>query len=188
VTDLTELLNQLPTAAIAAKLGVDESTADAAIRQALPALLGGLHANAQHPAAAASLAAAVGQHSSSLVDGGVDVDQVDTADGDKIVGHVFGDHRDAVVQQVAASAPESVTSSLVAKLLPLLAPIVMSYLAKQVLGGKGGAAASGGLGNVLGGVLGSMLGGAGAGSAPAGGLDLGSILGGLGGLLGGGRR
>jgi hypothetical protein len=196
VTDINELLSNIPIGQIAGRLGVDEATAEAAIRQALPALVGGLHANAQDPAGQASLAGALAQHDPSLVEGGVDLDQVDAADGDKIVGHVFGGQRDQVVQQLATGGGSNVTGALIQKLLPLLAPIVMSFLAKRLLGGgTGGAAAStaggsaGGidLGSILGGLLKSSAGGASSGGS-AGGIDLGSILGGLGGLLGGGRR
>jgi hypothetical protein len=205
VTDIEELLARIPTGQIAGRLGVDEATADAAIRQALPALVGGLHANAQDPAGAASLAGALAGHDRGLLDDagpdGLDLDQVDTEDGDKIVGHVFGPRRDQVVDHLAAAGGPRVDSSLIARLLPMLAPIVMSFLAKRLLGGggpggvAGGSAGSGGgLGGILGDVLGSMIGGrgsggsAGAGQGSAGGIDLGSILGGLGNLLGHGRR
>jgi hypothetical protein len=69
-------------------------------------------------------------------------------------------------------------SNLVGKLLPLLAPIVMSYLAGRMGNRSGGVVAQdGGIGDILGGLLGGGSGGG------AGGL--GEILGGL---LGGGRR
>jgi hypothetical protein len=67
------------------------------------------------------------------------------------------------------------------KLLPLLAPIVMAYLAKRFTGGAAaGGVQSGGIGEILSSILG---GAAGQGGQQQGGLgDL------LGGLLGGGRR
>jgi hypothetical protein len=192
VTDLNDLLSHIPTDQIAARLGVDPATADAAIRQALPALVGGLHANAADPAAAASLAGAVNAHDPALLDGGVNVDQLDTQDGAKIVSHVFGDNNQQVVSQLGG-LPGSVGSGLIAKLLPMLAPIVMAYLAKRMFGGgaasgSASASAGGGLASILGGLLGGAAGGAGAGAGSVGGFDLGSILGGLGGLLGGGTR
>ena len=177
MAELDDLLAQIPMSQVAARLGVDEQTAEQATRQALPALLAGMHANAQDPGGAQSLAEAVNQHQDSLLDGGVDVGQVDTGDGDKIVAHVFGANRDQVVNQLGGVGGSD-GGALVRKLLPILAPIVMSYLAKRLgQGGGGGAAAQSGGG--LGGVLGSLLGGAG----KSGGLgDL------LGGLLGQGRR
>jgi hypothetical protein len=181
-TDINDLLSQIPMDQLARQLGVDEQTAEQATRQALPALLGGMQANAHDPAGAASLTKALGQHDDNLLEGGVDLDQVDTVDGDKIVGNVFGDNREQVVNQLGGLGGSGGGSNLIAKLLPLLAPIVMSYLAKQ-FGQRGGAAptasatgGAGGLEDLLGGLLG--------GGGQAGG-GLGDLLGGL---LGGGRR
>jgi len=194
VTDLNDLLAHIPVDQLAARLGVDPATAEAAVRQALPALVGGLHANAQDPAGAASLAGALGQHDPGLLDGGVDLDQVDTQDGEKIVGHVFGANHGQVVQQLGGLGGSNVSGALIGKLLPLLAPIVMSYLARRLGGASGTAGGAPAGGGGLADILGSLLGGRGAGASPgtgggsAGGFDLGSILGGLGGLLGGGRR
>jgi hypothetical protein len=189
MSELDDLLSQIPMDQLAQQLGVDEQTAERATRQALPALLAGMDANAQDPAGAASLANALGQHDDALLDGGVSLDQVDINDGDKIVGNVFGDSHSGSSTWLGgggALGGSSGTaggdlSGLVAKLLPILAPIVMSFLAKQFLkGGRAGAPGSGsggGLGDLLGGLLG------GGGQGGQGGLgDL------LGGLLGGGRR
>jgi hypothetical protein len=88
VTDIDDLLAQIPMEQVARQLGVDEQTAERAARQALPALLAGMHANAQDPAGVASLANALGQHDDALLDGGVNLERVDTNDGDKIVGNV----------------------------------------------------------------------------------------------------
>ncbi|MFL5909994.1 MAG: DUF937 domain-containing protein [Gaiellaceae bacterium] len=181
MTIIDELLTQIPMGQLASQLGVDEQTAEQATRQALPALLSGMHANAQDPAGARSLAEAVGQHDNTLLDGGVDVNQVDTADGEKIVGHVFGDSRSQVINQLGGGLGGAGGSALIGKLLPLLAPIVMSYLARRLTQTGAGTPASSsttpnaGLGDVLGGLLG--------GAGQTGGLgDL------LGGLLGKGRR
>lgn len=182
MTELQDILGQIPVDQIAGMLGTDRQTAQAAVEAAVPTLLAGLHNNAQAPEGAASLESALSQHQDGLVDGGVDAAQVDTADGEKIVNHVFGGQQDQIASQLAGTAQlGGVSGDLVRRLLPLLAPIVMSYLAKKVLGGRGqaGGAAPGGAGGIdLGGILGGILGGAGG----AGGL--GSILGGV---LGGGR-
>ncbi|WP_054053821.1 DUF937 domain-containing protein [Alloactinosynnema sp. L-07] len=180
---IDDILAQIPLAQLAGQLGVDEQTAEQATRAALPALLGGMQANAQDPGGARSLFEALGQHSTGLVEGGVDLDQVDTDDGSKIVNHVFGDQQAEVVNTLGGLG--SVGKGLIAKLLPLLAPIVMSYLAKK-LGAKLGGnseepqqqpqAQGGGLGDLLGGLLGGSGGGLG---------GLGDLLGGL---LGGGRK
>jgi len=140
-TDINDLLSQIPMNQLAQQLGVDEQTAEQATRQALPALLGGMQANAQDPAGAASLSEALGQHDDNLLDGGVDFNQVDTVDGDKIVGNVFGDNREQVMNQLGGFGSGGGGSNIIAKLLPMLAPIVMSYLAKQ-FGQPGGATTS----------------------------------------------
>jgi hypothetical protein len=183
MTAVDDILSNIPLNDLAARLGVDEGTAEQASRQALPALLGGIQANTDDPGGAASFASAVRQHDNDLVEGGVNLDSVDENDGERIVGHVFGDQRGQVVQQLGSTGGASTTQDLMAKLLPLLAPIVMSYLAKRLSGGgAAGGPQSGGLGDLLGGMLGG-----------AGGQQQGDLLGGglgdlLGGLLGGGRR
>ena len=178
MSPVDEILSQIPLSDLAAMLGTDEATAEQASRQALPALLGGIEANTADPGGASSFAQAVDQHSSSLIDGGVDLGQVDPGDGEKIVGHVFGDNESQVINQLSLGGAGS--SGLMAKLLPMLAPIVMSYLAKKLGGGAAAGGQSGGLGDLLGGILG----GAG-GSGGQGGGGLGDLLGGL---LGGGSR
>lgn len=183
MTELQDILGQIPVDQIASMLGTDRQTAQAAVEAAVPTLLAGLHNNAQAPEGAASLESALGQHRDGLVDGGVDAAQVDTADGEKIVNHVFGGQQDQVANQLAGTAQlGGMGGDLVRKLLPLLAPIVMSYLANKVLGGRGQAGGGTGAGGIdLGGILGGILGG-GAGAAGGG---LGDILGGM---LGGGQQ
>ncbi|QJY47092.1 DUF937 domain-containing protein [Pseudonocardia broussonetiae] len=195
MSPVDEILAQIPMGLLADRLGVDETTAEQATRQALPALLGGIQANTDDPGGASSFASAVQQHDSGLVDGGVDLGQVDTVQGDKIVGHVFGANRGQVVQQLGSTGPlgGQVGQELIAKLLPILAPIVMSWIASKLTGGAAAApaptpapapqapAGGGGIGDVLGGILGGVLAGGGSGSAP----NIGDLLGGL---LGGGRK
>ena len=121
---------------------------------------------------------------------------MDPADGERITQHIFGDNQEQVVNQLGGVGGAA-TKGIVAKLLPILAPIVLSWLAGKVLGGGGTAApsgtpadsSSGGPGGGLNDVLGQVLGGATQGSQAGGGVDTGSIISDvLGGLLGGGRR
>jgi hypothetical protein len=179
-----EIISQIPLSQLASQLGTDEQTAGAAVQQAIPALLGGMQANAQDPAGAASLAGALGNHSAGLIDGGVDLNQVDAGDGSKIVQNIFGGQSDQVAQTLGGSLGGN-RSELMQKLLPILAPIVMSYLVKRL---GGGAAAGGAAGGAGGGLLGSILGGVLGGGDSAGGGSAGGIGDLLGGLLGGGRR
>lgn len=203
MTEIHDLLNQIDVNQMAALLGTDPASAQSAVEAALPTLLAGMHNNVQAPDGAASLQTALAQHQDGLVDGGVDATQVDTADGEKIVGHVFGGQQDQVAANLAGTAGlGGIGGDLIRKALPILAPIVMSYLAKKILGQGGQAGGSeeaqaGGidLGNILGGILGAGAGagtgsGAGAGTGGSAGTGQGSvldsILGSLGGLLGGG--
>lgn len=204
-----EILGALPIDQLAQQVGAQPDEVQQAASAVLPALLGGLQANAGDPRGASSILDALGQHNDDLLDGGVDLSQVDQSDGEKIASHIFGSNQDAVINQLGGVGGGA-SSGLIRRLLPILAPIVLSWLAKQVMGGmQGGGATQGGaalpqqggqsqstpggpgsLEDMLQDVLGGALGGAGgatAGSAPqqGGGGILGDILGGL---LGGGRR
>jgi hypothetical protein len=193
VSAVDEILTDIPMDQLASLLGVDEATAEQATRQAIPALLGGMQANAKDPAGAASLAGALGDHPSDLIDGGVDLDQVDADDGVKIVGNVFGTNQDQVAQTLGGNLGGQ-GSALIKQLLPILAPIVLAYLSKRLMGqgqGAGGGqnpfGGATGSNNPLNDMLNSMLGGGAAGGA-AGQSGAGSILDMLSGMLGGGRR
>lgn len=194
-----DIIANIPISDLARRLGVDETTARQAVDEALPALLGGMGANAQDPAGAASLERAVQQHPARLFEGGVNLDEVDEQDGDKIVHNVFGANTDQVVQKLGSTEGGG-GQGIIQKLLPILAPIVLSFLASQFAKRRQGGGADpaqadaptgggGGIGDILGGLLGgggstsSSAGGAGGGGGMLGGLgDL------LGGLLGGGKR
>lgn len=132
--NLNDLLTQIPMDQIAQQLGVSTEEATQATRAALPALVQGMQANAQDPGGAASLQEALQQHGQRLTPGGLDVENVDRADGEKIVGHVFGDAQPRVVQQLGGLG--GLNSGLIGKLLPMLAPLVMGWLAGK-LSGKG---------------------------------------------------
>ena len=191
-----EILAQIPLGDLAQQLGVDEATAEQAVRSAVPALLGGMAANAQDPGGAASLEKAVSQHTSNPL-AGLGLGGVDASDGEKIVGHVFGDNTDEVVNKLGGATGGK---GLMSRLLPILAPIILNMQAggsapaggptpsgpgtgelEDLLGsatasagGGGGADFGGGIGDLLGGLLGGESSG-----------DIGDLLGGL---LGGGSK
>lgn len=152
-----EILSQIPMSQLADQLGVDEQTAEAAARQAIPTLLGGMQANAQDPGGERSLAGALEDHStSSLLDGGVSLNQVDTGDGEKIISNIFGNNSDQVIQALGSRAAGG-DQTLMQKLLPILAPIVLAYLAKRVQGTKYGDLLGPLLAGAAGGSLADML-------------------------------
>ncbi len=183
---IEEILGQLPIDQLAAQFGVDPRTIGQAAAAVIPSLIGGLRHNADNGNEQA-IAGALVQHSTSTVfdeSGSVDLNAVDTADGAKIVQHIFGDQSG----QMAAALGQrtGASSSLIQQLLPILAPIVLAYLAKKLTGGSSQSAGGAG-GNILNDILGSVLGGGGS-AVPtqqsAGGGVLGSILGSI--LAGGG--
>jgi hypothetical protein len=182
MSELDDIAAQLPVEQIAGRLGTDKETAQQVIQAALPSLLAGLQHNIQTPDGAAALQGALAQHHNNLLDGGIDVDAVDTAEGSKIVNHVLGDRQEPLVSQLnAATAPDFDLGGLVRKALPILAPIVMAYLARRFgAGGAPDAQAAGTGAPDLGGVLGGLLGGLQQGQGgSAAGVDLGGLLGGL---------
>lgn len=200
MSDISDILSSIPMDQLAARLGVDQATAESATRQALPALVGGLQANAQDPGGAQSLAGALGEHDNDLLDGGVNLDQVNTADGAKIVDNIFGAQQEQVAHTLGSQGGGG-QGELIQKLLPILAPIVLSYLAKRlgassggsgllgsILGGAGSGASGGTAGNPMGDLLCQILGRGGPSPLGGGTPTDPSITDILGGLLGGGRR
>jgi len=164
-----EILAGIDPQQLAAALGTDEATAMSAAAAAIPTLIGSLQANAASAEGSEGLLTALGQHADSGLFGDtVDLNAVDTADGQKILAHALADDPQRL------QAVSGLGGNLLSKLLPLLAPIVMSYLARK-LGMGGSTTSQAGSGDLLGG----LLGGAG-GSATGGGLGdiLGQILGG----------
>ena len=187
MADLNALLAQIPVGDIAKQLGIDEDTAEAAVKQVLPGLVGGLAANAKRDDKSAEmLTNTLKHHNKGVVKS---VKDVDVADGKKIVKNVFGANEDAVATKLAgASTKSDVTGDIIKQVLPIVAPIVLSWLASQFLGGKQETAAaapkeepketsssSGGIGDLLGGLL----------SSPQGQEIAGDLLGGL---LGAGKK
>ena len=207
MTDINDLFAQLPIGEIAKELGVSKDEASKGVALALPALVSGLHANASDPKGAASLLAALEGKDTSLVDGNISLADVDTTDGKKIVNHIFGAASPDVAAKLGGAS--ALGSGMMKKLLPILAPIVLAFIVKQMTGSKAKSttpSASGGIQDILGQVLGGAMSGGGSGSGGGIGDILGQVLGGaagggstkastgnaitdiLGGLLGGGTR
>nr|NLI49614.1 DUF937 domain-containing protein [Propionibacterium sp.] len=167
-----DILASLDIDQLARALGADPGTVESAATEALSSLLGGLQSNMEADDSAISLANALGDHidddNAAPQTGAIDLARLDFTDGAKIVNHILP----APQQQQLFGGSQG---SLIQKLMPLLAPIVMAYLAKRLQ-------SSGGLGSVLGGLLGGQAPQQQAPQqqAPSGGLGdlLGQILGG----------
>jgi hypothetical protein len=220
VSAVDDILGALPAEQISQQVGASPDEVRTAAAAVLPALLGGLQANAGDPSGAGSILQALGQHDDDLLTGGADLSAIDEQDGTAIARHIFGDQQDEVATRLgglpAVGGSGAAGGDLVRKLLPILAPMVLSWLANRVLkgsGGVGGGPASappadatpslpgggggsspGSLEDMLKDVLGGAVSGGSTPGSPAGaeasaGFDPGSIIGDvLGGILGGGRR
>jgi len=181
MSDLDGLLELIPVGDIAKQFGISERVAEGAVKQILPTLVSGMAANAKDDAGAKSLEKALTKHTGAL-SGKKTVSEIDTEDGEKIVSNVFGTKKNEVVKAVASKSGEA-DESLIAKILPIVAPIVLAWVASQFFNKKEEtsssksteAASGGGIGDIIGGLVSSKEG-----QDMIGGL--------LGGLLGGGKK
>lgn len=171
---------------IGATLGTGRSETLSAVQAALPMLMGAMARNAQTEDGASALSQALGAHDGSILDdlmgflgggGGA-------GSGAGILGHLFGNGRDAAAAHVAQSSGISLAGA--AQLLAMLAPLVMGVLGRAQ---RDQGLDTGGLADLLGrehevhsqrspglmDVLGQVLGG----------NQGGGLLGEMGGLLGG---
>lgn len=173
---LNTLLGQAPQAGQHA--GVNPEQSASALEAAVPLLLSALGRNAAQGGGPA-LAGAVEQHPPGDLDRFGQGQFPDTADGHKILGHVFGAQQTAAANAVSQRA--GIPPQAAMQLLAVAAPLVLSYLNRQRQGAPAQPGAAGGpdLGGLLGGLLGGGMGGAG----NMGGI--GNMGGGVGGLLGG---
>lgn len=166
--DLMSQLQGAPLQKIAQQLGTDPQQAAGAVGAALPLLMGALGRNASQPQGAEALLGALQRnHAGAAGDGGAGSDiggllgavlgggGGKAADGAGILGHVLGARQDTAAQQLGAAT--GLGGDRAGQLMKILAPIVMAFLAKRMLGGgaAGGAASGGG---VTADVLGSILG------------------------------
>lgn len=138
---------------IAGVLGASQEDAGKGVAAALPMLLGSLAGASQQPQGAGALFGALtNDHDGSILDAlgpllaGGYATRALGSDGGRILGHLFGNKQGSVEQAVARSA--GVDASLISRLLPILAPIVMGYLGRRV---RSGGLDAGGLGGLLGG-------------------------------------
>lgn len=185
---------------IGRQFGLDEAQTRAAFEALAPVVAAGVRRNAASDGGLGDLLGAVlkGDHGRYLDDPAALGSRDSVADGNAILGHIFGskDVSRGVAQQL--SSQSGIGADILKKLLPVIAAMVMGQIAKKSFGGgqaSGGGgslgdilgsvlgggqqAQGGGLGDILGNVLGGALGG-GQGSAGGGGLGdiLGSVLGG----------
>lgn len=154
------------------QFGLSQTQTQDAVRQLLPALSSGLKQNTASSDGLLDLLKAVqnGHHERYLDDPNAIADPQATAEGNGILGHVFGSKDVSRAVADHASANTGIASTVLKQMLPIVASMVMGSLAKNtknpsmqsliqsVLGGGGGYS-SGGLDSGLGDMLGGALGG-----------------------------
>lgn len=167
------------------RVGTTPQQTEAAMEAALPLLLGAMTRNAQDPQGAQALAGALDQHDGRSLDLFGQGQAPDPYEGQKILGHVFGNQQQAAANAVGRRA--GIDPQLAMQILSMAAPLVLAYLSRRrqgqagaqtggmgQMGGQAGGMGGFDMGSVLGGLLGGNTGGGGMG-------------GGLGGMLGGGQ-
>lgn len=146
-------LSGAPMRQIAGQLGLGQAQTAGALSAALPLLLGALGRNASQPQGAEALFGALSRDhadgaASANASGGFDLGgllgavlgggQTRQTNGAGILGHIFGQQEQRV--ESALGQTTGLGSQKSAQLLQILAPIVMSFLAKQMFQGQGRAA------------------------------------------------
>jgi hypothetical protein len=160
---LTDILAEVGgLQSIARELGVSETQATSGAEALLPAILGGFKRQAQaQPTGLEGLGSLLGQlGGGGLLDNVLSPQPTDVSRGNDVLGEIFGskDVSRAVAQNAASQS--GLDSSLLKKMLPMLAMLVAGFMAKQQGGAEPQPSASSGLGGLLGGLLGGQSGGA----------------------------
>ncbi len=139
MSDLTGLISQAlqgnTLQQLSQQIGAGEQQTQSAAMAALPVLLGAMKRNASTPEGATALTSALqNDHDGSILDqlgsffGGSHQNQR-AADGAGILGHILGGEQETVQQGLSQAS--GLDFSQIAKLLPLLAPIVMGALGRS---------------------------------------------------------
>ena len=155
--DMISILKQSgAVSSIAQQLGVNEQVAEMGAAALLPSILGGFKKTAQaQPSGIEGLGGLLGQlGGGGLFDTVVSPEPTPVEQGNDVLGQIFGSKD--VSRSVAGHAAEQtgIDSSLLKKMLPILAMLVAGYMAKQAGGAAGGGEGGGGLGGLIGSVLG----------------------------------
>jgi hypothetical protein len=192
--NIQEMLQQTnAVGAISRELGIDPATAEAGAAALMPQILAGF----QQPAAPAALAATgeapepqafgglgglfgtiTSMGGGALLDNVTSNEPTEVGKGNEILGQIFGSKDGSRAVAADAAQQSGVDSSILKKMLPVLAMAAAGYVMKNAGSGPGG----------LGGALAGMLGGQppAAGGAQASGQDdiLGNLIGAAGKFIG----
>ena len=134
--NLEELLQNADTLEqIAKQFGIDSNQASQIIKNAVPEISNSINENTSSKDGLKSFWKALEDHQKDPVDDMLtDPNKVDTTDGDKILGHIFGEKKQNIEENI--SQKQGVPASSVNGILKYLAPIIMAMLAKQALSKK----------------------------------------------------
>lgn len=139
--------------AIGRQFGLNEEQTRAAMDALAPVVAAGMRRNAQSPEGLQDIFSSVltGNRARALEDENAIQFENAKPSGDEILGQIFGskDTSREVAQQLSATS--GIGASILKKLLPIVASIVMGQVAKKM---GGGGASGGGLGDILKDVLG----------------------------------
>ncbi len=149
------------------QFGLDESQVRDAIGSLAPSLGRGVQTNVDVRGEDALMnALRKGNHARYLDDLSTLTDGEAAKDGDAILGHIFGSKEVSREVAARASSQTGISSSLLKKMLPILASVVMGVVSKKVLSGGSSRSSSGidfnqpsarssggGIGDILGGFL-----------------------------------
>ncbi|MBR2811909.1 MAG: DUF937 domain-containing protein [Solobacterium sp.] len=186
---MSSMTSQSTVNAASKKTGLSGISVATILSYALPLILKAMTSNASSKPGATSLLSALTQHTSkrSMPE---QIELADQADGEKIIGHIFGNDAEATTAQIARAA--GVSNADVTNVLSSIAPALLSSLsaftttasqqqAAPAAAGPDLSALTGILGNSGGmaNMLGALFGGAqapAAQAAPAAGADDGTAL------------
>jgi hypothetical protein len=143
---------------LGSQVGLDDAQTASALSALVPALSAGLQRNLQTPDGLSGLVAALsaGNHQRYVENPAVLAETRTVADGNGILGHIFGSKD--VSRQVAAQAgaQTGLAPDVMKRMLPLVATLVMGTVSRQAQAGGSSSltgANAGGLLDMLGGVL-----------------------------------
>ena len=123
-----ELMSGSSVKQVAKAANVNEKQAENLMGNAIPLLVQAMSDNAGTKVGAESLYEALGQHNNGL-SAAEQLDRADLEDGDRIIGKILGDNKQGVTEALAKQA--GVTKGNSAKILALLAPVILSLISTE---------------------------------------------------------
>ena len=151
INSLMGLIGSDGVDALAKSTKTDKSKVTAVLTDALPVLVGKMSDNASTKDGAASLNKALNEHKTgNVIDVASFLQNADSADGKKILGHILGSDEAAATK--AISRKSGVSGSKVGTILSMVAPLLLSQIGNKKDDDEADSSA-------LGGLLGGLLGG-----------------------------